>query len=232
MAEETVTLSETLALLQHVDNLYALDHYTTMVEANLTDGVAPHQLPSANGHHIEVSTKCRATCNYCGKKFTWHFDAFVDLVKCDLSVSVSMDEISISATTLDHKYSSTTTVKTGHITVADVLVELATQIPNYNNKKFEVDVMDRAKVVMALKHLEAILKKTKTRLIRLSDANSYIIIPNRVKVEDIDGPFAADFHFADAKCYTPIKLPYINKCQYLGYRCALAIKKRKPRRTK
>lgn len=232
MAEEIVTLRETLGLLQHVDKLYTLGHYTTMVEAHLTDGVSPHQLPSANGHHIEVSPKCRGTYNDCGKKFTWEFAAFVDLIKCDLSVSVSRDEISISATTLDRKYSSTATTEIGNIAVADVLADLAKQIPNRSFKKFEVDCGDRARVGMALKHLDAILKKTKTRLVRLPDEQSYIIIPNHVKVEEIDGPDAADFHFAGTKCYPPIKLPYVSRCQDLGLGCALAIQKRKPRRTK
>jgi hypothetical protein len=231
-AEAPITLKETLELLRAVkpEQMY---HYTPLVSQAIRDGELAFQ--DRDGHSIQIESRPRSTFNDNGRKFAWTFEGIVDGRACEVTVTLSYDEATIFAETVEGidcvkgKYSvSSTEVKT--LCVKDVLFALAKKLPPIGEKRFKADADKHNKVVLAIKNLQDTLKKTRMTLVRKGD--KFYIIPSKVQVKSMDTAAKYDFDFMKTDFYIPVPADGIANATYLGCTDAFALPKKKAKAAK
>lgn len=232
MAEAPITLKETLELLRAVKP-EQMHHYTSLVSQAIRDGELAFQ--DRNGHSIQIESRPRSTFCHNGRNFAWTFEGVVDGRACEITVTLSYDEATIFAETVEGidcvkgKYSVTST-EAKSLCMKDVLFALAKKLPPLNAKRFQVDADKHDKVVRAIKNLQDTIKNTGTKLVRAAD--KFYIIPSKVKVENMDTSAKYDFDFMKPDFYTMVPASGIANATYLGCSDAFALPKRKARAAK
>jgi len=232
MAEAPITLKETLELLRAVKP-EQMHHYTSLVSQAIRDGELAFQ--DRDGHSIKIESSPRSTFNDNGRKFAWTFEGVVDGRACEVTVTLSYDEATIFAETVEGidcvkgKYSVTSTdVKS--LCVKDVLFALAKKLPPISEKRFKVDADKHNEVALAIKNLQDTLKKTSMKLVRKGD--KFYVIPSKVQVKSMDTSAKYDFDFMKTDFYLPVPAGGIADATYLGSIDAFALPKRKAKAVK
>lgn len=230
--EAPITLKETLELLRAVKP-EQLHHYTRLVSQAIRDGEFAFQ--DRDGHSIRIETSPRSTFNNSGRNFSWTFEGIVDGRACEVTVTLSYDEATIFAETVEGidctkgKYSVTST-EVKSLCVKDVLFALAKKLPPICEKRFDVDADKHNKVALAIKNLQDTLKNTGMKLVHKED--KFYIIPSKVQVKCMDTPAKYDFDFMRTDFYHPVPADGIANATYLGYSDAFALPKRKAKAAK